>query len=94
MFHLVLADLCLHQNRLVGVKFVHVKHLSLLETLLKFFSDWYDVSILNNIFRELLEELVFRHTARTRIALKVSEDPEFGVVLDILRIVILISAVH
>jgi len=94
MFSLVLADLGLHLDRLVGVKFVHVKHLSLLEPLLKLFADGYDVSVLNNVFRELLEELIFRHATRPRIALKVPEDLEFGVVFDVLWIVILVCAVH
>ena len=59
MFPLVLADLSLHLDGLVGVKFVHVKHLSLLEPLLKLLPDRYDVSVLNNVFGELLEELIF-----------------------------------
>ena len=59
MFPLVLANLGLHQDRLVGVKFVHIKHLGLLEPLLKLFADWYDVTVLNDVFGELLEELVF-----------------------------------
>ncbi len=94
MFPLVLANLSLHHDRLVGVKFVHVKDLSLLEPLLKLFTDGYDVSVLNDVFRELLKELVFRHATRARIALEISKDLEFGVVFDIFRIVILISAVH
>ena len=94
MFPLVLADLGLHQDWLVGVKLVHIKHLGLLEPLLKLFTDRYDVTVFNDVFGELLEELVFRHAAWPRIALKVSENLEFIVVLDVLRIEILISTVH
>ena len=94
MFPLVLADLGLQQDRLVGVKFVHVKNLSLLKPLLKLLADRDDVSVLNNVFGELLEELIFRHAAGPRIALEVPEDLEFGVVLDVFWIVILVCAVH
>ena len=76
--NLVLFNVCLRAYRFVAVQLANINLLGFLESLLKLFTDGNQLSVLDFVLWELIEELLLGHGAR---AIDVEYCLEFWVVL-------------